>query len=255
MNDPYEGFGPTLLGGNVVTQNPSIPFTPEQLARRRAIIAGQAGVLDDTSYHSGVGKFPVASQGNIALPQSHRLNPSSINDDNFTLQGILSVIGSGLLAGSGGLGGTADAGESVGELPYGSDPLAGAPLPEDGGPLTQYAQNAGPTSDVTASDINSADLSNINNPGAPAPDVTSSPLQASQDPLGSAGDPGLPSSQPLSLQDEQARYYKNLNDANAAKNAQMRPEMRLARRWGIFSREWETIRLELWERCHWGRRP
>lgn len=106
---------------------------------------------------------------------------------------------------------------AVGELPYASDPLAGVP-PTDAGPLT-YAQEAGTTaSDVTPSQINQADFSNINNPGAPAPE-TSSPLQASQDPLGSAGDPGLSSSRPLSLQEEQAQYYKNMNDANAAKNA------------------------------------
>lgn len=231
MTNPYDGYGPTLLGGSVVTQNPSIPFTAAQLATRRGLIQDQAGSLDDYSRRPGVGKFPVASQGNIALPQAHRLNPSSINDDNFTLQGILGVIGAGLGAASWGGGAVAGegagAGGSAGELPYASDPLAGAGDPGfydaapslDSGPLT-YAQNAGTTaSDVTASDVNSADFGNINNPGAPAPEVTSSPLQASQDPLGSAGDPGLSSSQPLSLQDEQARYYKNMNDANAAKNA------------------------------------
>jgi hypothetical protein len=69
------------------------------------------------------------------------------------------------------------------------------------------------------SDFNQADMSNINDPGAAAPDQVSSPLEASQDPLGSAGDPGLSSSSPLSLQEEQARYYRNLNDANAARNA------------------------------------
>lgn len=117
-----------LLGSSVVQQNPGIPFTPEQLARRRALIEAEAGSLDDSSRRPGAGKFPVASQSNIAIPISHRLNPSDISTDNFTLQGLLGVIGAGLGAGYLGDAGSAAGGigGSSGELSYAADPLAGA---------------------------------------------------------------------------------------------------------------------------------
>lgn len=115
----------------------------------------------------------------------------------------------------GSLGGAGDAGPVFQGDPTFYDP---APTVEAGGPLT-YAQTAGPASDVIAGDVNAADWENINNPGPGTPPSTSPPLDAAQDPLGSAGDPGLPSSSPLSLQEEQARYYKNLNDTNAVRNA------------------------------------
>lgn len=113
-----------------------------------------------------------------------------------------------------GLGGAGDAGPG-----FQGDPTFYDPAPTvDAGPLAQYAQY-GPASDVTPQQINQADLENINNPGPPTLSPTSPPLDAAQDPLGSGGDPGLPSSSPLSLQEEQARYYKSMNDANAARNA------------------------------------
>ncbi len=123
----------------------------------------------------------------------------------------------GAYLGSLGAGETGAAGDVAGSA-FPDDPSFYDAAPVDAGPLTQYAQAPGSMSDVTPSDVNNADLSNINNPGAPSPDPVSSPLQASQDPLGSAGDPG-PSVRSPSLQDEQARYYKNMNDANAARNA------------------------------------